>query len=374
MKLKQGLASFNRRAGLAGAKLLERVADAAASLAMQRPMQLARGVTDAVRGAWQEGDDRVNALSDGQRFHLLFEDAVKEVLSAGGDAAGTPEQARLLVFVDDLDRCEGEVIVRLLEIIKLYLGTRRCVFLLGLDDNAILDALRKHRSDSDEGNREYLEKLFQATLAVPLPAERGVRDAVQQQLAAHGIPSAASARRALAKDIAGLLEPNPRKIKNFVNGLCAAWAMYNAGTWAKGDEARRFVLYHYLRQYHRPVWRLLERQPWALHLLWATLTGSPDTDVDQTRLPGDRSEQRLLEEIFFRAFSHVLRTHDFEKEDRHGRETLEEAVRQFNYRRDRKRSDENFRSLLRDLIRKDTRLDPRHLYLPADVAPGGRLS
>ena len=94
------------------------------------------------------------------------------------------------------------------------------------------------------------------------------------------------------------------------------------------------------------------------------LTGAADADILKDRLPGDRAEQRLLEEIFFRAFSHVLGARDNEDQGHHGRESLEEAVRQFNHRRDRKRSDEHFRGLFGQLIRKDTELDPRHLYLP----------
>ena len=47
--------------------------------------------------------------------------------------------------------------------------------------------------------------------------------------------------------IVRLLEPNPRKIKNFANSLCAAWAMHGCADWIGADpeyadEARRFVL------------------------------------------------------------------------------------------------------------------------------------
>ncbi|WP_295448319.1 P-loop NTPase fold protein [uncultured Thiodictyon sp.] len=376
--------AFNRQAGLAAAKLLEHVADAAMSLYVQKPVQLARGLTDAVRARRQAEEDQLTRLSDGQRFHLLFEDAITQVLSACGDTAKPAVGARVLIFVDDLDRSEGEVIVRLLEIIKLYLGTRRCVFVLGLDDNAVLAALHKHRSESAEANREYLEKLFQAMIGVPLPNAAGVRSSLVAQLRLHGIPCGPGAdaaiqadtdagRAQLAADIELLLEPNPRKIKNFANGLCAAWAMHGCAGWigARPEEDRRFVLYHYLRQYHRPVWRLLERQHWVLHLLWATLTGAADTDIARDRLPGDRADQRLLEEIFYRAFSHILPTRQSENEERHGRESLEDAVRQFNERRDRKRSDENFRILFRQLIGADTELDRRHLHLPLDDEPQG---
>lgn len=73
LKARQALGGFNRQAGLAGAKLLEHLADAEISVAAGRPVKLARGLTDAVRGGWKEGEDTLTSLSDGQRFHLLFE-------------------------------------------------------------------------------------------------------------------------------------------------------------------------------------------------------------------------------------------------------------------------------------------------------------
>jgi hypothetical protein len=384
MRLKAGAAQLNRQGGLAAANLLEHVADAALTIGLGRPVKLARGLTDAVRGGWKEGEDRLTALGDGQRFHLLFQDAIDQVLRAGTDGVGLRNDARLVVFVDDLDRCEGEVIVRLLEIIKLYLGTSRCVFVLGLDDGAVMAALKRHRSDSEEANREYLEKLFQATLSVPLPSARGVCDGIVRQFRLHGIPRGAApdelqqapidgARVQMAKDIERLLEPNPRKIKNFTNSLCAAWAMHDCGGWMGDDadfpaEARRFVLLHYLRHFHRPVWRLLERQPEAIDVLRAVLSRQGATE------PGGDAvlETGLLKEVFTRAFSHILGSIDRENL-RHGNESLDDAVRIANERRDRRRSDVNFQSLFEELYETGRTIDPRHIFLRVDIEPAGDL-
>ncbi len=375
-RLKRGWQAINRRGGLAAAKLLEHTVDAAATLVTGRPASLARGVSEGMRQAWREAEPDLLAPSDGQRFHLLFEDAVNEALTAlraplirRGQAEEAEQHARLVVFIDDLDRCEQEVIVRLLEAIKLYLSSRRCLFVFGLDDGAVLEALRNHWTGrSEDSNREYLEKLFQATLAVPLPNGPQVTAVVAQQLRQHGIVAA----EAMAQDIEQLLEPNPRKVKNFTNGLCAAWGLHRAGEWIGSDraEARRFVLFHYLRQFHRPVWRLIERQPAALHLLWAVLSGSSQGDIDADRFPDCLAEQRLLQEILFRAFSHVLRPTDPEERSQHGNESLEQAVKAFEERRDRRRSDEQFRLLFRQLIGRDTTLDPRYLHLPPAATLG----
>ena len=382
LKLKQTLSGFNRSAGLAVGTLLERMVDVALSLKLGQPGQVVSGTLGEMRKAWRAGadEDGLTAASDGQRFHLLFEDAVTELLKARADGADLNAGARLVIFVDDLDRCDGSVAVRLLEIVKLYLGTRRCVFVLGLDDSAVLDVLRTHRSPSEESNREYLEKLFQATVSVPLPAQPQVRDAVAGQLRLHGIPRGLSgdpdiqaktdqARAGLAADIEQLLEPNPRKIKNFVNSLCAAWGMHDCAAWMTEDpdfpdEARRFLTLHYLRQFHRPVWRLIERQPESIEILRSVLEGEkPGTEPKPARM-----ERGLLREIFFRAFCHVLAGQTAERDDpgaalRHGKQTIDEAVNAALERRDRNRSDEHLRGLFLSLFESGRHMNPRHLYL-----------
>nr|VFK52298.1 MAG: KAP family P-loop domain-containing protein [Candidatus Kentron sp. TUN]VFK52723.1 MAG: KAP family P-loop domain-containing protein [Candidatus Kentron sp. TUN] len=396
-----------RSNGLAAIKLLGQVGDAALSLTTGSSSSIVSGTIDAIQG-WREErntDANLTELSDGQRFHLLFEDAIDQVLetlldfSEEGKAGRRKEDAsedsrpRLIFFIDDLDRCEEAVIVRLLEAIKLYLVSHRCVFVLGLDDSAVLDALTRHWQRPEDNNREYLEKLFQAVLSVPLPAKPRVRKAVANQLDVHRIPFS----KRLAEDIEQLLEPNPRKIKNFVNGFCATWALHDAADWLKEEATskvktsgelpveeeheravRRFLLFHYLRLYHRPVWRLLERQPWSLAILRVVIKGLPDTEPLPLPAQIDRAQQRLLREFYFRAFSHVLAhpagESDIEEKERgklwHGNESLDEAVKHFQERQDRKRSDEYLCRLFRALIpEEDYQFNDRYFYLDTGGAP-----
>ncbi len=370
---KEMAADANRRGGLAGLTLLERVIDAAATLTFQKTTKLAGGTTEAVRKAWKEAAPNLAELSDGQRFHLLFEDAVDNVLLSISKKSEKAElnAERLVIFIDDLDRCEERIIVDLLEYIKLYLGSPRCIFVLGIDDTAVLGAMRRCWTDrSEDDNREYLEKMFQATITVPLPRPEVIRRGIADQLEGHGIVDPAGC----AGMIERLLEPNPRKIKNFCNSLCAVWNQHGMGT-PDPAEAHRFILFHYLRLFHRPVWRILERQRKVLPMLHRVLTGSPDPIPDPEIAGFDEADQRMLRELFERAFSHVLRDDAARRgEDAfryHLSQDLEQAVRLFEARLDSKRSDEYFIRRFRELVGKDEPLPEYCLYLalPPDAAP-----
>ncbi len=345
-RLKDEGKRLDRQGGQAALALLERVTDAAASLTLGRPVRLAEGASEAVRKAWREGTPKLE-LSDGQRFHLAFEDAVDMLFR------NEQSDARLIVFVDDLDRCEEAVIVELLEAVKLYLSSRRCLFVLGVDDGAVLDALkRRWTGRPDDANREYLEKLFQATLPVPLPGTRAVRAAVAQQFKEHRLPG----HDALGVMVEALIEPSPRKLKNFVNSACALWGLVREHPHTNTPEfARLFILFQYLRTQHRPVWRVLERQPWALRVLEQVLTSGARLDAGSIPSAFGTDDQRLSQELFFRSFAHVLRepqgdgaTDELRK--RHGHLPIAEAVELMLQRADRKRSDEQFVQHFKELV------------------------
>ncbi len=119
--------------------------------------------------------EQVRFLED---FHKKFQNLVRKYVLEEG--------RRLVVFVDDLDRCLPDKAVEVLEAIKLFLDAPGCVFVLGLDQEVIAQGIEiKYRefaasgvnSQQDErrflieGSR-YLEKIIQLPFHIP-PIERG---------------------------------------------------------------------------------------------------------------------------------------------------------------------------------------------------------
>ena len=385
------LSEVNKRGGWAGLALIERVIDATATIANDgKQIKLASGTSAEVAKAWRDAAPNLEQISDGQRFHLLFEEAIETLLQSRienleSDAKDLGD-ARLVIFIDDLDRCEESVIVQLLESIKLYLHSQRCVFILGIDPDAVLGALKRHwKERSEQSNAEYLEKLVQAQLEMPLPALSKIKKVIGDQLDQHGIPKSNPAQPAIKigtgielselDDILEvLLEPNPRKVKNFLNSLGAHWRLLPKDACVP-ENIHLFVLFQYLRLYHRPVWRLLSHQSWTLELLYQVLNkdNAPLSLIrDNIVIPPE--EQTIARDMMKRAFSHVLDNSDGPRlesqnynllpepvEHQYHKMHLEQAVQLFTERLDRKRSDQYFVTCLRQVLWPDNAQDAEEL-------------
>lgn len=105
-------------------------------------------------------DSDKTTRSNIQEFHKNFEELISET-----------KIDKIIVFIDDLDRCSTETIIGTLEAIKLFLFTKNTAFVLGADERLIKYAVRRRfpelQGDSLEVGREYLEKLIQYPIRIP---------------------------------------------------------------------------------------------------------------------------------------------------------------------------------------------------------------
>jgi len=92
------------------------------------------------------------------------------------DLVGQAKTKRLVVFVDELDRCSPEQVASALETIKTFLFVKKCVFVVAADQQVIEQALRrKVRQHTPEdvtnpyysAGSSYLDKVFQYQLTLP---------------------------------------------------------------------------------------------------------------------------------------------------------------------------------------------------------------
>ena len=142
---------------------------------------------------------------------------VIDEITIKGESTGDRVAGRVVFFIDDLDRCEPDQIVALLESVKLFLDLKYCFFILALDEEVIHKAIQIKYADFDfidtrksQIGQQYLEKMIQLPLYLYPLSERDLED----YLKGLELPSQVNDQTKLLCEI---LLPNPRKIKRIVN-------------------------------------------------------------------------------------------------------------------------------------------------------------
>ena len=172
--------------------------------------------------AIKAGREEPTPLSPYHAGYQMLRGAI-ERLSAGGTR-------RVVIFIDDLDRCLPKNALSVLESMKLFFDVEGCVFVVGLDHEIAEKAVAvKYRSIAGEGTTEpgisgsdYVKKMFQVPFTLPpITADqlKGYLDTIERN-GAFG----AAQRRDFIDNVRphfGLLQGgdpvNPREIKRRIN-------------------------------------------------------------------------------------------------------------------------------------------------------------
>lgn len=188
-------------------------------------MSPALSKTPDIAAQWEK--DRYQNQLAGQHLSQLLEEAIDQALGKNAKHS----DRKLVIFIDDLDRCMPDTALKLLEGIKIYLNLKNCVVVFGMDQRQIESSLRKALSLKDGSNdvdhhaREYLEKICQDIYHLPLPNQTQKSDYLYHLLTdldVGGTPAQQTDHRAELKkilDYYDCLPANPRKIKALANRL-----------------------------------------------------------------------------------------------------------------------------------------------------------
>jgi hypothetical protein len=242
--------------------------------------------------AWDEA--RFAGRLTTERLRDLLSQAIGKLVDR--DNPDDPKKPRVCVIIDDLDRCQPDAALRLLEGIKIYLTIPQCVFVLGVNIRQIQQAIApllpgaKMGEDDDAEQQaeaaEYLEKLCTFTWKLPFLAPKDCADLLHTLLGepsyiplAQQVPLSPTLRQSL-RDIAekrACLPANPRKIKALANTIrqltekvWGASPATNGCCAAPDDEAEALLAASSVYHFHPQLLRHLQswRGAWTQFVNW----------------------------------------------------------------------------------------------------------
>ena len=213
---------------------------------------------------WESENLAVSLPSHTLREHLR---------QAVGQLLPKREAARLVVFIDDVDRCEPEAAYLLLEGLKIYLTLDNCVFVLGMNQKAIEEAIAQRMKAETGGNpamraAAYMEKLCQNVWRLPAvrEPEQVLCELLEQTIKDEAVRG--YIRQGLSVPVPGegtppstyqCLPPNPRRLKGLANLIGRLSPRLPGREVELGEdelilEARLLVIVAYVYQFHHDLY------------------------------------------------------------------------------------------------------------------------
>ncbi|MFB0552194.1 MAG: P-loop NTPase fold protein [Phycisphaerae bacterium] len=166
----------------------------------------------------QIAEDFKEASHPEKQYLNQYEDALKRWVEKS-----LGEKQRMVIFIDDLDRCMPEIALQVLEALKLYLNIEKLFFVVGVDRKVVDKLVKEHYKRlglDEEKSGNYLAKMFQVEVQVE-PSEQQISDFLDEELKEISYwrePYLSKNERGIFRElIFKLAERNPREVKRLIN-------------------------------------------------------------------------------------------------------------------------------------------------------------
>lgn len=115
-------------------------------------------------------NDWLSDIKKSRDIHSTIEEFLNQLLEERGD--------RLVVFVDELDRCTPKYAVKLLERIKHYFNNDRITFVFSVNLEQLQHTIKSFYGNNFEASR-YLDRFFDLRLSLPAPNKGAFYDMIE---------------------------------------------------------------------------------------------------------------------------------------------------------------------------------------------------
>ena len=203
----------------------------------------------------------------------------------------TGAHKRMVILVDDLDRCLPETVASTLETVSSFTDCDGFIFILALDRNYLVDTIGRKYGNSKDGkiDRQFGERFLEKIIQLPINVPRIRFDSADSFETLFGAKEWEAVRLAGFDDalqkitqeviIPHALRNNPRQIKRFFN-TCLMQLYINADQFADNAGNRMALIY------------LM-----ALYLGFQSEYGSLSREIDQRRRQNTPDDDKLLNKI-----------------------------------------------------------------------------
>jgi hypothetical protein len=136
------------------------------------------------------------------------------------------QEYRIVIFIDDLDRCSPNKALEVLESIKLFLDIEGFAFVIGLSHKTVTQLITQAYQTTGVKGEDYIKKIIQIPIKIPSWSDDNIIDLIDNQISANLNEEYTKFLRQNSTMIAKVVEYNPRQLKRFINNVIIAFETF----------------------------------------------------------------------------------------------------------------------------------------------------
>jgi len=171
-------------------------------------------------------EEKIDKLNELHRASIYF-DGLKKIKTQMEEVRKLHgKDYRVVIFIDDLDRCSSEKALEVLESIKLFLGMEGFIFVVGISHKTVTELITKAYSAAGVKGEDYLKKIIQIPIKIPNWSEENIIDLIENKIKRNLHEEYSNFLSENSDMVARVVDYNPRQLKRFVNNVIIAFEAF----------------------------------------------------------------------------------------------------------------------------------------------------
>ena len=173
----------------------------------------------------KEFNDKMNYVNKLYRESVYYQgqDKIKEQIQLIREE---DSDYRVVIFIDDLDRCSPIKALEVLESIKLFLDMEGFVFVIGLSHKTVTQLITNAYKTTGVKGDDYIKKIIQIPIKIPSWSKESIVDLINNSVCPKLNSDYTRFLRQNSGMVARVVDYNPRQLKRFINNVIIAFETF----------------------------------------------------------------------------------------------------------------------------------------------------
>jgi tRNA A37 threonylcarbamoyladenosine biosynthesis protein TsaE len=140
---------------------------------------------------------------------------------------------RVVIFIDDLDRCSPDKTIELLESIKMLLEVEGFIFIVALSHDSVTRLITNVYNNTGIKGEDYLKKIIQLPITIPQWSRENFSELISHKIAPKLNDEYSKFILQNPDILSKVANSNPRQLKRFINNVIIAFETFAKNEYSK---------------------------------------------------------------------------------------------------------------------------------------------